>query len=573
MKILLLLMIAISLFSADQIVSREGDVVTVIASGEYIMGDSDNRKEARTMALTQAKVNASEVAGTYIESNFESVIKQTNDSQVDKVTKQELRSFSAAILQSEITNDIMEMLANKTTVYKITIKAKIDLATLRERVKQIGEDKTKKDRLIGLEKENSVLTSALQKLSEQMRDLEKRKSVKPEEVRALRDERERLFAKIEKNEGAVKLIFDKKIVLNEYQQRKATLEDLKYFISNELFKDLSQKVKISIDKPKINTKAISIPFSVSLIENKLCPLFQKVNASISAFSGSETSEFKDLIEKAANKNRLFISIPGVIMESIIPLNLNSDRSSDSCLHLIYNVEWSPYYAYGLKKTLNLTASEEIISNLTELNAEIVYLKYPSAFLLDTDYNRHLDGFGRVAIWNIPESTENVGITIDSKKIVAIDSIPVKNDTDYFRIIKNKIPGSEVEIDLQDDQAIQHIRKTVYDAKSYEEMRANEENARQIKSANEEITREIFHVFRSALNHPGNVARRTGLKGDVTISFVLLESSAFIDLIIEKSSDNAILDNIILDTFRNIAANGRLPKPSQNMKITMPFRIE
>lgn len=236
---------------ADQIVSREGDIVTVVASGEYIMGDSDNRKEARTMALTQAKVNASEVAGTYIESNFESVIKQTNDSQVDKVTKQELRSFSAAILQSEITNDNMEMLADKTTVYKITIKAKVDLATLRERVKQIGEDKTKKDRLIGLEKENSVLTSALQKLSEQMRILENAKSVKPEEIKVLRDERDRLFTKLEKNEGATKLIFEKGSVLNEYQQKLATLTEIAKEVDDIIVNHLSEYVSVNIKKPKV----------------------------------------------------------------------------------------------------------------------------------------------------------------------------------------------------------------------------------------------------------------------------------------------------------------------------------
>lgn len=240
-----------TLLSADQIVSREGDIVTVVASGEYIMGDSDNRKEARTMALTQAKTNASEVAGTYIESNFESVTKQTNGDTVDKVTKQELRSFSAAILQSEITNDTMEMLANKTTVYKVSIKARIDLATLRERVKQLGEDKAKKDRLIGLEKENKDLSFALEKLSEQMRTLESAKLIKPEEIRALREERDRLFTKLEKNEGATKLVFEKGSVLNEYQERVAKATEIANEVNAIFDNHLSEYVKVNIGKPKI----------------------------------------------------------------------------------------------------------------------------------------------------------------------------------------------------------------------------------------------------------------------------------------------------------------------------------
>jgi hypothetical protein len=248
-KVVFLILISICLFSADQIVSREGDVVTVVSSGEYIMGDSDNRKESRTMALTQAKVNASEIAGTYIESNFESVTKQTNGDTVDKVTKQELRSFSAAILQSEIVNDTMEILANKTTIYKVSIKAHIDLATLRERVKQLGEDKAKKDQLVYLEKKNKELSSTIETLSRQMRTLENAKSVKPEKIKALREERDRVFTKLEKNEGAVRLVFEKASVVNEYEQKVEFSKNLYETINETIYKHITDFFTLTLDKP------------------------------------------------------------------------------------------------------------------------------------------------------------------------------------------------------------------------------------------------------------------------------------------------------------------------------------
>jgi len=251
MKIILFLFIYITLFSADQIVSREGDVVTVVSSGEYIMGDSDNRKESRTMALTQAKVNASEIAGTYIESNFESIIKQTNDDKVEKITKKELRSFSAAILQSEIIRDTMELLADKTTVYKITIKAKIDLATLRERVKQIGEDKIKKDKLISLEKENKELSDTLQKLSKQMKVLESSTSVKLEDIRALRDERDQIFSKIENIDGAVKIVFEQGSIKNEYEQKIDFTNELYKTLDSAIYKHLGDFFTINFFKPSV----------------------------------------------------------------------------------------------------------------------------------------------------------------------------------------------------------------------------------------------------------------------------------------------------------------------------------
>lgn len=258
-------------YSADQVVSREGDIVTVIASGEYIMGDSDNRKEARTMALTQAKINASEVAGTYIESNFESVTRQMNGEIVDKVTKQELRSFSAAILQSEITNDTMEMLANKTTIYKITIKARIDLTVLRERVKQLGEDKVKKDRLISLEKENKELSFTLEKLSAQIRTLGNVKSVNPEEIKVLREERDQLFTMFEKNEGAAKLVFEKGSIQNEYQQKIIMATEIADVINNLLDNDLSKYIMVKVEKPKVisqNGKMFTLELKYSFVFNK-----------------------------------------------------------------------------------------------------------------------------------------------------------------------------------------------------------------------------------------------------------------------------------------------------------------
>jgi hypothetical protein len=290
-KIIVILgLLLTSLLSADQIVSRDGDIVTVIASGEYIMGDSDNRKESRTMALTQAKINASEVAGTYIESNFESITQQIDANTVAKVTKQELKSFSAGILQNEIMQDTMEMLADKSTIYKVTIKAKIDLAILRERVKQLGDDKAKKDRLLSLERENQKLSSTLEKLSEQMRTLENAKSVKPEEIKALHDERESLFTKIEKNEGATKLVFEKGAILNEYQQKVATATEIANVVNNLFDKHLSAYATVNIGKPKIisqdgNMYKLEFKYSVNLDIEKI--VYKLKENSINCYTRDE----------------------------------------------------------------------------------------------------------------------------------------------------------------------------------------------------------------------------------------------------------------------------------------------
>lgn len=458
-KIILTGILFSTLSSADQIVSREGDIVTVIASGEYIMGDSDNRKEARTMALTQAKTNASEVAGTYIESNFESVTKQTNGTTVDKVTKQELRSFSAAILQSEITNDTMEMLANKTTVYKVSIKARIDLATLRERVKQLGEDNAKKDRLMGLEKENKDLSSALEKLSGQMRTLENSKSVKPEEIRELREARDRLFTKLEKNEAATKVVFEKGSVLNEYQQKIADVDEAIDYIQNTFIKSLSKYASISIAKPrfinKYGTDKLQIDWAVSINEENLIAIFDYIEVREIGWEGFQKKRFYDNFRYLLSKNEIFITLSGInygVFEMFSSdeyefVSRNTCRLSDrydlsmraikgqQCFygsddrHII----GTNFFKLG---TIELEASEELLSKISEVNIEVVYSNYPYS-VLGTDGQDH----GITSIdFNYNQNPYHKG-----DRITSINGIPIKNTMDYFKIVKNIEPETLVDV--------------------------------------------------------------------------------------------------------------------------------
>ena len=72
LRIMIFMSLILSTYSiADDVVSRKGNIVIIVANGEYLMGDSDNKINARNLAITQAKINASEIAGTYIESSFD----------------------------------------------------------------------------------------------------------------------------------------------------------------------------------------------------------------------------------------------------------------------------------------------------------------------------------------------------------------------------------------------------------------------------------------------------------------------------------------------------------------------
>src|SRR5438105_736806 len=67
------------------------------ASGEYRMGDNDTRGNARLVALEEAKRNALEQAGTYLESRTE--VKNMT------LSSDELRAYAAGILKVNVTSD------------------------------------------------------------------------------------------------------------------------------------------------------------------------------------------------------------------------------------------------------------------------------------------------------------------------------------------------------------------------------------------------------------------------------------------------------------------------------------
>jgi hypothetical protein len=312
-KIALALFLTAPIFAVDGMVSKNGNIVEVLSGGEYVMGDNDSKKDARQYALMQAKVSASEIAGTYIESNFEQIV----DSSGKNISRHELKSFSASILQVQVLSDDFEMLTNKTTICKIQIKATIDLSVLQERIKQLGEDKTKKEKIVTLQDENKDLLERMQKLASQLRTLENIKAIKPEEIRVLRDERESLMAKFQSNEsGAARLVLEKNSLADKYANAKSskeqnTLNAIEAYRVN-ILKKLPQLYKISVNEiyPSDNGSFVSVYWSAKLPES----------ASLFFSDGDGIEEVIRNIEKQSNFWWIYKPSAGWTTKSEVGLN-------------------------------------------------------------------------------------------------------------------------------------------------------------------------------------------------------------------------------------------------------------
>lgn len=231
-------------------ISQNGSIVTIIADGQYYMGDSDNKIDSRNLALTQAKINASEIAGTYIESSLKISTMQEND-HTKRLSSQEIHSFTAAILQSEIISEKIEFSSNQTMVYKVTIKAKIDISILHTRIKELSNDKEKKAELMKLENDNKMLMIALEKLNDQLKNLELSKNMTPSDVKTIRDQREYIVNKIIKNGDSAGFIVNGGALLNEFEAKKQYAKDILERFELAVFSNRSQFYKVSLVKQKI----------------------------------------------------------------------------------------------------------------------------------------------------------------------------------------------------------------------------------------------------------------------------------------------------------------------------------
>src|SRR5574341_393912 len=103
------------------------EVRMITATGEYRMGDNDTRTDAKRLALLDAKRQALEQVGTYLEGVTE--VKNL------RVTKDEIRSYTAGIVEvvEQATRTTLE---GETTVVRVDVTVKVDTAVV---TRQLGE--------------------------------------------------------------------------------------------------------------------------------------------------------------------------------------------------------------------------------------------------------------------------------------------------------------------------------------------------------------------------------------------------------------------------------------------------
>jgi hypothetical protein len=191
------------------------EVQTITATHTYVMGDNDSRNDARQLCFLEAKRKVLEKAGSYIQSQTEA----TNF----KLTKDQVSSYSAAVLSVEITKEDFTF-SNGHNNLTLTVKADVDMADVQRRLQAIAADK-------GLQSRITDQQQQIKQLEQQVRQLNERVNLAPaSSATDLRKERNVVFGNIEELENkklaAIKVIGDQTEKVKKYIVTNMTMKEV-----------------------------------------------------------------------------------------------------------------------------------------------------------------------------------------------------------------------------------------------------------------------------------------------------------------------------------------------------------
>lgn len=102
----------------------------VVCEGKYVMGDLDSKKDAKSLALMEAKRMAMEKAGTYLESSTE--VRDFT------LSKDQIQSLTAGVMSVEVLDEKWSM-SGENMVVVVRVKATVDASHLKDRIKALQE--------------------------------------------------------------------------------------------------------------------------------------------------------------------------------------------------------------------------------------------------------------------------------------------------------------------------------------------------------------------------------------------------------------------------------------------------
>lgn len=172
------LLLACLLLAALAVESRAA-IKEIEAKGRYHLGDNDSKLVGHRLALLEAKRNALEKAGTYVQS-----ITEVKDYQL---TRDEIRTYSAGILQVEETKEPEWVMVGRNLEVTVYVKARVDDQDMARKIGALRDDKDATRELKDARKKVVENERKIAQLNQQLKKT-KKGSAKAERAEAQRSE-------------------------------------------------------------------------------------------------------------------------------------------------------------------------------------------------------------------------------------------------------------------------------------------------------------------------------------------------------------------------------------------------
>jgi hypothetical protein len=167
-------------------VAPSGAAITEIeATGRYHLGDNDTRLDGHRLAMMQAKRNALEKAGTYVES-----ITEVKDFQL---TRDDIRTYTAGIVQVEETSEPKWEMIGPTLRVTVSVKARVDTDVVTNKIAALRQNKGATQELREARKKTEENEKKIAALNQKLKTAKKGSKAAQE----ARQQRENAFAGID----------------------------------------------------------------------------------------------------------------------------------------------------------------------------------------------------------------------------------------------------------------------------------------------------------------------------------------------------------------------------------------
>jgi len=227
-----------------KIIKDTNEVIVVEVQQSYLFGDGDTKIDARNFSIQEAKVKASEVAGSFIKSNRVIVN--------DQLKTDTIQTISTALLSSKVKSEELILNTNQQLVFSVVLVSELDKLSFYTKLDQVKFDHSKVKHLELLKAKNNTLQNRIDELNRKINDPSVGSDVLSQnylpKIRLI-EERGRLFSDLVENQVIIKRVFNRGELSAIARSNISGLALVKKDIHDNFFRYIINNAHISLSDP------------------------------------------------------------------------------------------------------------------------------------------------------------------------------------------------------------------------------------------------------------------------------------------------------------------------------------